>query len=205
MLCIWTTHRHGIMINFSSPDFQRKRASKARDIPLIRAVGLAKQNELTILDTCGGLGQDAALMASFGGQITVCERNSDLYTALQSAFATAKNLYRWGPAITLLHEDAQHYLQQLEADQFPDVIYIDPMYPHGPKNQRNKAAMRTLRELVGDDADADGLLQHAWGKAQQRIVVKRPKQAPLLNDQTPSFQYKGSSTRFDIYLASLWA
>jgi len=189
-----------MIINFSEPDFIRKCKRKPAELLLLKAVGLSKRKGLTILDTCAGRGQDAALMAAFSGEVLALERNLEMYKALHKALSRLSEYRTWKDHITVLHQDAIDYLNNLEPADYPEVIYIDPMYPHNNKNPRNKMILREMRELIGDDLDADLLLESAWGKAIERIVVKRPKRAPYLADKEPSYQCKGNSTRFDIYL-----
>ncbi len=193
-----------ISINFSDPDFIRKSQRLAADLDLLKAVGLAKRRGLSILDTCAGRGQDAALMAIFSGNVLALERNLDMFLSLEAAVQKLSSRKLWKERLHVLHHDAILYLKDLQPEHYPDVIFIDPMYPAATKNPRNNLILREMRELIGDDEDADSLLKHAFGKAIERIVVKRPKRAPFLNGQEPSYQCKGSSTRYDIYLASLW-
>jgi 16S rRNA (guanine1516-N2)-methyltransferase len=60
--------------------------------------------------------------------------------------------------------------------------------------------MRDLKDIVGEDLDADELFRACLGRAKKRIVVKRPRHAEHINQQQPSFSYDGKSSRFDIYL-----
>ncbi len=59
--------------------------------------------------------------------------------------------------------------------------------------------MAAFHSLVGKDEDADALLPLALAHANYRVVVKRPRKAPLLNNQAPSYQLEGKSSRYDIY------
>lgn len=85
----------------------------------------------------------------------------------------------------------------------PDVIYFDPMFPERNKSALVKKEMRILKEVVGDDLDADEIFRLALTKAKKRVVIKRPKGAPHLNNQEPSLIYKGKSSRFDVYLTGV--
>ena len=193
-----------ISINFSDPDFIRKSQSYAADLDLLKAVGLAKRRGLSILDTCAGRGQDAALMAIFSGRVLALERNLEVFLALQAAVNKLSSRKTWKDRLQVMHQDAILYLKNLQPIHYPDLIYIDPMYPVTNKNPRNNLILREMSEIVGADADADQLIKSAWGKAVERIVVKRAKRAPFLASKEPSYQCKGNSTRFDIYLACLW-
>jgi len=60
--------------------------------------------------------------------------------------------------------------------------------------------MRIIRMLVGDDTDAGQLLETALQYTKKRVVVKRPKGAPLLIDQPPSHMIKMKNSRYDVYM-----
>ena len=63
--------------------------------------------------------------------------------------------------------------------------------------------MRVLREVVGDDLDAEKLLEAALQVAKKRVVVKRAKLAPTLTEKKPDVIFMGKSSRFDVYLTRL--
>lgn len=48
----------------------------------------------------------------------------------------------------------------------PQVVYLDPMFPHRDKSALVKKEMRLFRPLVGDDLDAPALLQAALAPGQ---------------------------------------
>jgi 16S rRNA (guanine1516-N2)-methyltransferase len=60
--------------------------------------------------------------------------------------------------------------------------------------------MSLLRQLVGIDADAEKLLQPALALARYRVVVKRPRLAPYLDNHQPAYQLIGKANRFDIHV-----
>jgi 16S rRNA (guanine1516-N2)-methyltransferase len=45
-------------------------------------------------------------------------------------------------------------------------------------------------------------LELALTKAVKRVVVKRPKLAPFLANQKPSFEVKSKTLRYDVYLTA---
>lgn len=81
----------------------------------------------------------------------------------------------------------------------PQVIYLDPMFPHRDKSALVKKEMRLFRPLVGDDLDADELLDAALALASHRVVVKRPRKAPAIAGGNVSFSLEGNAGRFDVY------
>jgi len=99
----------------------------------------------------------------------------------------------------LTEADGRDYLRKLEEEQRPDVVYLDPMYPHRRKTARVGKEMRLLRQLAGDDDDAPELLIAALAGARRRVVVKRPRRAPALVGPQPCFQIIAPNTRFDVY------
>ena len=99
----------------------------------------------------------------------------------------------------LLAVDSQDYLGQLSDEYRPDVIYLDPMFPDRQKTADVKKEMAAFHQVVGQDEDADLLLEKALAKANYRVVVKRPRKAPFIANKTPSYQLEGKSSRYDIY------
>ena len=63
-----------------------------------------------------------------------------------------------------------------------------------------KKDMRMLQEVVGQDEDADALLNLALTIAISRVVVKRPSSAGFLAGIKPHTSIKTKNHRFDIYL-----
>jgi len=91
-------------------------------------------------------------------------------------------------------------MRALPGAERPEVVYLDPMYPHTGKSALQKKEMRLFRRLVGDDEDVPRLLQAALGCATKRVVVKRPRTAPPVLELKPSLAIEGKTTRFDVYL-----
>ncbi|MCY1367758.1 Ribosomal RNA small subunit methyltransferase J [compost metagenome] len=52
---------------------------------------------------------------------------------------------------------------------------------------------------MGDDQDAPALLEAALALASHRVVVKRPRKAPIIAGTKPSYALEGKSSRYDIY------
>ncbi|MCH9643886.1 MAG: class I SAM-dependent methyltransferase [Gammaproteobacteria bacterium] len=167
---------------------------------IAKAVGLQKYKNPTILDVTAGLGADAFALACLGCKMTLLERSEIVAALLADGLQRAqKEDWFCELKMELIQQSSIEYLKTLAKDEF-DVIYIDPMYPHSNRTALVKKEMRILRELVGDDDDADALLLLALKKAKRRVVVKRPRLAPFLADQNPDHQYKGKSSRFDVYV-----
>lgn len=169
---------------------------------LARAVGFKKSQPLTVLDATAGLGQDGFVLASLGCQVLLLERSPIIAALLNDGIMRAKG------QLPNLHMELQQinsidYLMRLTPESFPDVIYLDPMYPEKQSSALNKKALRWLRDIVGDDNDAEQLLQVALSKALKRIVVKRPRLAPHLGYHKPDFSTLGKTCRFDVYLSQL--
>ncbi len=170
--------------------------------PLAKAVGIKPGYRPTIFDATAGLGGDSFVLACLGCNVFLCERSPFLYILLQDAIERAEAEHKTANIIKnnlhLLGNDSIKALDQLNTT--PDTVYLDPMYPHRTKSALNKKEMRIIRELVGDDTDSDVLLEKALCIANNRVVVKRPKGAPYIKQQKPSFEMKMKNSRFDIYL-----
>ena len=95
----------------------------------------------------------------------------------------------------------------------PDICYLDPMFPPRTKSALVKKNMNILHGLLETQSEEDAdqrlrqeaeLLKAALGAARQKVVVKRPSQAPPLGgdlvDKKPSNIINGSINRWDIYV-----
>lgn len=177
----------------------RRRFGGGRSQPLARAVGLRGGATPHVLDATAGLGQDAFVLASLGAKVTLIERSPIVGALLEDALARARAdpvVGEIAARMQLQVGDAGALMGALEAR--PDVIYLDPMYPHRRGHALPKKEMRVFRLLVGDDADAGELLQAALRCARSRVVVKRPKGAPVLGGK-PDGRVESKNTRFDLY------
>ncbi len=173
---------------------------------LARAVGIKSGIRPTVIDATAGLGKDSFLLASMGCQVTMLERSPLLAALLSDALERAAISHKLDPELisrlTLLQDDAAEIFiknKQITKEK-PDTIYLDPMYPHSRKSALNRQEMRIIRKLVGDDDDADKLLQAALHYTGKRVVVKRPKGAPLLGDAPPSHTITMKNSRYDVYM-----
>jgi len=195
-----------IMVDFAKGSMQyRLRQGGGRNQALARAIGLKKRWEPVVIDATAGLGRDAFVMAYLGCQVHMIERSPILAALLEDGLQraacakftaeTVRNRIRFTWA------DSKDVLQKLGQDELPDIIYLDPMYPVRTKSSLVKKEMRILRELAGEDNDAAELLKIALGRTRNRVVVKRPRQAPPLNELSPSHAILGKTSRFDVYLA----
>ncbi len=186
-------------------DFSRGKAEYrrlhggGRNQPLARALGLKKGRCPRVLDATAGLGRDAFVLATLGCAVQLVERSPILHALLEDGLHRGKDdnsIQKIIARMTLTHADA---MQTQCPEHAPDVIYLDPMYPHRNKSSLVKKEMRQTRALVGDDGDADALLDWAFSRCPGRVVVKRPKGAPFLGNKKPPLIIKGKSSRFDVY------
>ena len=168
---------------------------------LAKAIGLHRFKNPNVLDLTAGLGQDAFVLAGLGCSVQMLERSPVIAALLQDALIRARQ-EDWFAKLDLQLKviDARQYLYQL-SENFPGVIYMDPMFPEREKSALVKKEMRVLRRLLGDDEDAAEILNLALKKAERRVVVKRPRLAPALIDVKPDHVLTGKSGRFDVYLS----
>jgi 16S rRNA (guanine1516-N2)-methyltransferase len=191
-----------ITINFlSGKNRYRSEHTQYQKELLAKAVGIKGNFKPSIIDATAGLGSDGFLLGNLGCRMLMLERNPSLFALLNDAWQRFKKNSPRGNDIQLdiLHVEAKDYLNSLVTD-YPDVIFLDPMYPERHKSALVKKEMRILRDLIGDDVDAPDVLSLALKKAKKRVVVKRPRLAKPLNDQIPNLVFAGKSTRFDVYL-----
>jgi 16S rRNA (guanine1516-N2)-methyltransferase len=174
-----------------------------RKQPLARAVGLKPGKSPRIIDATAGLGQDALILATLACPVTLIERSPIVAALLADAIERAQTDAEAGPIVShmqLIQADACEYLKTLGESRRPDVIYLDPMFPKRNKSALVKKEMRLFQQLPGTEASADNLLSIALQVALQRVVVKRPANAPWLADIKPGMAIHSPNMRFDVYL-----
>lgn len=192
-----------IYVDFLSraAEYRRLRGGGKQQL-IARAVGIKGSYRPTVIDATAGLGEDGYVLACLGCQVHYLERSPIIAALLQDGL---QRLYAQSPnpvAISLTVSDAIDYLTVIGADDCPDVIYLDPMFPIRSKTALAKKSMRLLRDIVGYDEDASALLDIARQQAIKRVVVKRPRLAPKIDGPSPSLVFNGQSSRFDVYLSS---
>lgn len=201
---------NAIAVNFTEGAVDhRRKFGGGKGQMIAKACGVKAGCYPHILDATAGLGRDAFVLASLGCRMTLIERSPIVYELLKDGlergrlFAASEDaelaeiLNRL--ALVPEHIDSLAFLNRLTDIDRPDVIYLDPMFPERQKSADVKKEMKAFHSIVGADLDADALLPLALEQANYRVVVKRPRKAPFLNSQAPSYQLEGKSSRFDIY------
>ncbi|MFL0796489.1 MAG: class I SAM-dependent methyltransferase [Cellvibrionaceae bacterium] len=178
---------------------------------IAKAVGLGQSVKPSVCDFTAGLGKDGFVLATLGCAVTLVERSPVVHCLLQDGLGRAKliaeealdnELENILDRITLYKGDSQKIFDGEEIksqSQKFDVVYLDPMFPSREKSAQVKKEMVAFQQVVGKDPDADNLLEQALEKAIHRVVVKRPKKAPNLDNQKPTYTLDGKSCRYDIY------
>ncbi len=167
-----------------------------------RAVGIRGSIRPRVLDATAGLGRDAFVLAALGCEVTLIERQpviaALLADGLQRAREAGGEVAEIAGRMQLLEGDAIE-LMAAWSGAVPEVIHLDPMFPHRQKSALVKKEMRLFRPLAGDDLDAPQLLAAALALASHRVAVKRPRKAPIIEGPRPSAELTGQSSRYDIY------
>jgi 16S rRNA (guanine1516-N2)-methyltransferase len=163
-----------------APAQVRRRRGEA----VAKAVGIKGDYLPDVVDATAGLGRDAFVLASVGCRVRMLERNPVVAALLDDGLARGYADPEIGPwlqeRLQLIHASSLTALTDITPR--PQVVYLDPMFPHKQKSALVKKEMRVFQSLVGPDLDADGLLEPARQLATKRVVVKRPDYAPPLAD-----------------------
>lgn len=185
----------------------RRKFGGGKGQQIAKAVGVRSGFYPQVLDATAGLGRDAFVLASLGCEVRMLERNPVVYALLDDGVRRLREAAQTDPELApiaaRLHlepavESAIDWLTEQGPESIP-VIYLDPMFPSRDKSARVKKEMVAFHQIVGSDEDADHLLAPALAACYYRTVVKRPRSAPDLNEETPSLRFEGKSGRFDVY------
>ncbi len=195
-----------ISIDFLSGTLaHRHQFGGGRGQAIAKAIGLRSGTIPGILDTTAGLAGDAFVLATLGCPVTLIERSVIIFSLIENAIERASLNEKFEPILkqgfTVINRDANDYIKEQLTTKAtaPDVIYIDPMYPHRKKSALVKKDMQVLQRLHGTDDNAAGLLENSLLFAKKRVVVKRPAHAETLSEIKPDTCIKSKKTRYDIY------
>lgn len=170
---------------------------------IAKAIGVKSGVRPYVADVTAGLGRDAFVLATLGCEVTMVERSPVIAALLKDGLRRALAHPDVAPIamrMRLVQGDGRSWLaEQKGLEEAPQVVYVDPMFPHSDKTAQVKKEMRLFRELIGGDEDAGELLAAALDTAKNRVVVKRPRKAPVIEGIEPGLVLSGKSGRFDIY------
>jgi len=192
-----------IVIDFvSGKTAYRRKYGHAGGEAISKAVGIKKGHRPNVVDATAGWGRDAFVLATMGCRVHMIERSEVIAKLLEDGLRRSEQDEKIGVLIkdklSLTYGESRQEL--LHTPFEPEVIYLDPMFPHKDKSALVKKDMRMLQEVVGQDKDADVLLKLALTIATNRVVVKRPSYANFLAEIKPQTSIKTKNHRFDIYL-----
>ncbi|MFT8210358.1 MAG: 16S rRNA (guanine(1516)-N(2))-methyltransferase RsmJ [Symbiopectobacterium sp.] len=180
----------------------RRRFGGGRGEAVAKAVGIKKDYLPDVVDATAGLGRDAFVLASLGCHVRMLERNPVVAALLDDGLRRGYEDGEIGiwlrERFILIHASSHTALSDITPP--PDVVYLDPMFPHRQKSALVKKEMRVFQSLVGADEDTDALLAPARALAKKRVVVKRPDYAPPLAGIAAQSMLTTKSHRFDFYL-----
>ncbi|WP_196139080.1 class I SAM-dependent methyltransferase [Aliikangiella sp. G2MR2-5] len=181
--------------------YRARRVSKSNEL-VARALGVKPNYRPKVLDATAGMGRDSLIMAMLGCNVVMYERQVAIHALLANAlerFKLSGHNQQVAERLFLAQNDSKEFVKGAEGF---DVIYLDPMFPERKKSALVKKEMRLFKMLAGEDKDADELLLGALQSPVPRIVVKRPKGAPVLANKKPSHEIVAKKFRYDVYLNS---
>ena len=195
----------GIHVDFIEGTLaHRRQFGGGRGQAIAKAIGLKHGKTPSVLDITAGLARDAYILASLGCTLTLVEQSPILFTLVEDGIRrgvtdkeTATVLQNF---MNLVNADSVLYMEHMDRETRPDVIYMDPMYPERKKSALVKKDMQILQHLVGKEQDAERLLKTALESAADRVVVKRPLHAEPVGDIEPDTRISSKKTRYDVYL-----
>lgn len=193
-LCLKTERFSPLSADFSAKLWSKRR-SEGKKQGLIKACKPC--SGMKIIDATAGWGRDAAILASFGAEVFMLERNPVMIALLQDALNRQTQTDCQQLKLALQGVDAVTYLDSLKEKDYPDVIYIDPMHPERSKSALVKKDMQILQHMIGADLDALELITLARKRVKSRVVVKWPQKMNFLVSPTSSVE--GKTVRFDVY------
>lgn len=192
-----------LCVDFADAKLNYRAQSSIRSQNIAKALGIKGGVRPSVLDATAGLGKDAFLIASLGCSVALLERSTVVHALLRDGL-TRSPYYDDETAATLKRMELRcaDLLEIAQAVPQYDVVYLDPMFPARRKSAKVKKDMALLQHLLGHQSDGEQLLGAAKSLARKRVVVKRAKLSAHLSADKPDIEFKGSSSRYDVYLVA---
>lgn len=187
----------------------------AREL-LVRAARIKQaEGPVHAVDATAGLGEDALLLAAAGFTVDLYERNPVIAALLEDALRRARAVpelaevagrmrLAGSDSIAALREMAacarDGEVRQVSCGAWPDVVYLDPMFPERRKSAAVKKKFQLLHGLEVPCEDEEALLDAARMVRPRKVVVKRPVKGAYLAGVRPSYSIAGKAVRYDCYV-----
>ncbi|ALF59308.1 16S rRNA methyltransferase [Psychrobacter urativorans] len=222
---------NGLSVTPEWDKLQRRVVSAGRKTELLLQAAKTTADS-QVIDATAGFGHDSLILASTGAQVTMLEQQpimALLLLAEQHRMSAQPNWQKLMARLQIINTDAlsyfdNHYLADFQGNlamtKAVDVVYLDPMFPNDSyqdsktgKGAKVGKLMQALHHLASPPTAAQELqlLQSAQAvvsaidthKQQGRVIVKRPKDAPLFAQQVPDESWHNEAVRFDGYFLSV--
>lgn len=174
---------------------------------LARACGLDINRQINIVDGTGGFGRDAWLLAAWGAQVKIIEKDKIMFWLLQQSWhKEQQESAAIGRRLSIHETNCVDFFTQTK-HQSCDVVYLDPMFPFQRRKKiKNNKRMALLQTMFSTDltTSTEQLLQVALKFARYRVVLKKPRIFAVIPPANMDvicslYQLMGSSNRFDVY------
>ena len=182
----------------------RLRPGKLQNELLVRAAKIKGVSNPKAFDATAGLGEDSFLLAAAGFEVDLYESDSVIAALLQDALLRAQEHPELAKIVNRMHfheGDSVEALAQLakrdNADQLPDVVYLDPMFPARTKSAAVKKKFQLLHHLERPCSNQEEMLDAALSVHPRKTVIKRPPKGPYLANRKPSYSLAGKAVRYD--------
>ena len=170
---------------------------------LVKAARIKGVDEPVAIDATAGLGEDSLLLAAAGFRVRLFERDPVIAALLCDAITRAVNDPVLAPFVARMAPVEGDSLQALaavgvSAENAPDVVYLDPMFPGRTKSAAVKKKFQLLHHLERPCSDERAMLDAAIAAGPRKIVIKRPVKGPYLAGMKPSHSVAGKAVRYDV-------
>lgn len=182
-----------------SKSIKRIKQNNLQKEMLIHAVKIKGEKEnLIAIDATAGLGEDSILLAAYGYNVELYEKNPIISELLKDAMERAEKISELKDIIGRMkvhNEDSIIAMQNLKYK--PDIILLDPMFPERTKSALIKKKFQILHKIENPCSDENEMLSSAIKANPKKLVIKRPLKGEYLAGVKPDYSLKGSSIRYD--------
>ncbi len=177
---------------------RRVRGANLREELLVRAVRSKDIPRPRVLDATAGLGEDSFLLAAYGCEVTLYERDDVMFILLEDALMRAlrdPGLCTIAARMKAVHGDSIPAMRN--ADGAYGAVLLDPMFPQREKSALVKKKLQLIQQLEPPCTDEAELLCAAVAARPRKVVIKRPAKGPFLAGRKPDHSISGKAVRYD--------
>ncbi len=167
---------------------------------LVHAAKTKTENP-SAFDAAAGMGEDSFLLAAYGYDVTLFEKDPVIACLLRDALDRAANNAETRDIVGRMHLVEGSSIELLPSyASNPDLVYLDPMFPERHKSGLINKKLQLIQKLEQPCVNEAELLDAAINVKPKKIIIKRPLKGAFLAGRKPNYSNEGKAIRYDCFV-----